>query len=186
MTEFFTSTVLRQTIKQVRRGSRNLDNPALAHYYRSDRRLPASEVAQRAAASATFRRAAGLRPLPAAEAAQQIGDSGSQALFQTLMRGMGIEREYTEEIETKDPQDGVPELGERTVYAQAKAAQGSALTVKAIREGLRKVDALARRLSTGAQTLHITEPTQPTLADDDSVVQARLDRMWDYARDLLP
>jgi hypothetical protein len=186
MTEFFTSTVLGQTIKQVRRGSRNLDNPALEPYYRRDRRLPAAEVAQRASDSAVFRKEAGLRPLPVAEAAQQIGDSGSQSLFLTLMQGVGLEREYAEEISTQAPQEGVPELGERTVYAQAKAAAGTALTVKTIREGLRTVDALASRLSTGDNTLHLVEPSQPALADDDSVVQARLDQMWDYVRDLLP
>jgi hypothetical protein len=186
MTESYTSAVLRQTIKQIRTGSRDLSNPGLASYYQAPRRLPTAEIASRAAASASFRQAARLRPLSAAEAAPQIGDSGSQALFQTLMAGVGLENEYEEDIVQLPADEAVPELGDRTIYVQTKAAQGKSLTVKDVRDGLRAVDALAARLPTGGTTLHLREGTQPALADDDSVVQERLDRMWDYVRDLLP
>ena len=186
MTEFFTSAVLRQTIKQVRAGTRDLSNPALVPYYRSDQRLPAADVAARASASAAFRQAAGLRPLSAAEAAQQIGDSGSRALFMALVTGAGIEHMYTEDLVIRQASEGVPELGDRTTYAQTRAAAGAALTVKTVRDGLRQIEALASRLPTGGVVLHVTEGHQPAIADDDSVVQSRLDQMWGYIRDLLP
>jgi len=186
MTESFTSQVLRQTIKQVRAGSRDLTSTRLEPYYRGTRRLSAEEVASRAAASAAFRQEAGFRPLSTAEAAQQIGDSGGRALFLTLMSGLGLEREYDEDVVSQDAVEGVPDLGDRTTFADTKAASGASLTVQEARAGLRAVEGLASRLPTGGQVKHILEPAQPALADDDSVVQERLEKMWDYVRDLLP
>jgi hypothetical protein len=182
---YFTAQILDRTVSVVNNDVRNLRNPELSSFYPPVSRFSREELDSRFEASNALRGANGLQSMSQTEFSSQFSASGGPALFLQVLEGLGIESEYTLDLIETSGAATIPTLGFRTTFTETKQSQGSTLSIAEIRAQLRAVPGLTDKLVTQGPIKHLVESAPVAIADEDSTIQDRVDKIHDYVRQWL-
>lgn len=170
MNASYASQALKATVAQVLTGTRDLASEDLAQFYTnpagSRRNLePRYEVVSE------FRTTRGLPEVPASRFNSDNAPSGGDAMFQRVQNGQGIETTFSEDLITSEVFSLAPDH-----LAAFIASEGRKVTSD--------TTALTSKLAFAQPpaSLHLTEESQPSTADDDSLVYRRMQGMFSYTR----
>ena len=177
MNSYYAEAKWRDFIEMASKGLRSLGDPsALAFFYSNIPDVPSEDIAARFKESSDYRLANDLPGVGADAFASQLAASSAQATFVSMASEMGVEVEYTEDMVSEVPDQGIP---------KPDGIEGTIETL--IRKGFEvDAEALAARFPIPPPSdavLHIEEDPPSTWAEEDPTVTIKRRRAETYVQD---
>lgn len=185
MVKSLSEQLVAKTVDTVLNGRRDVFNTDLEPFFRRAASTSLTDTVTRVQAAQAFRSENQLPTLATAQLSLQIAEPLSRKTFTQLLKSVGIEPEFTNDLIEVAMEGTVPVTGSPSSFAETAQTSGVTLSVSQIQAELATIEAVKNGLATPSVTKHIIQEPTVVQPDEDSRVLQGNAQIHTYTRIVL-